>query len=56
MAAALAEKNIPVFAWRGETEDDFWWCIDRCIAGMYVIGQIIILVLHDSALKSPMSV
>ena len=31
VAAALAEKNIPVFAWRGESEDDFWWCIDRCI-------------------------
>lgn len=31
VAAALAENNIPVFAWRGETEEDFWWCIDRCI-------------------------
>ena len=35
VAAALAEKNIPIFAWRGETEDDFWWCIDRCIGGIY---------------------
>ena len=32
VAAALAERNIPVFAWRGETEEDFWWCIDRCIS------------------------
>ena len=31
IAAAVAENNIPVFAWKGETEDDFWWCIDRCI-------------------------
>lgn len=31
MAAALAESNIPIFAWRGETEEDFWWCIDRCV-------------------------
>ncbi|XP_043217790.1 adenosylhomocysteinase-like 1 isoform X2 [Amphibalanus amphitrite] len=31
VAAALAEKSIPVFAWRGETEEDFWWCIDKCI-------------------------
>ena len=32
VAAALAEKGVPVFAWRGEDEDDFWWCIDRCIS------------------------
>jgi len=32
VAAALAEKSVPVFAWRGEDEDDFWWCIDRCIS------------------------
>ncbi|KAM7356523.1 adenosylhomocysteinase like 1 [Cochliomyia hominivorax] len=31
VAAALAEANIPIFAWRGETEEDFWWCIDRCV-------------------------
>lgn len=31
MAAALAESGIPIFAWRGETEEDFWWCIDRCV-------------------------
>ncbi|EDW36753.1 GL18434 [Drosophila persimilis] len=31
VAAALAESNIPIFAWRGETEEDFWWCIDRCV-------------------------
>lgn len=32
VAAALAENSIPVFAWRGESEDDFWWCIDKCIS------------------------
>lgn len=32
VAAALAEGGISVFAWRGESEDDFWWCIDRCVA------------------------
>lgn len=31
VAAALAEKGVPIFAWRGETEEDFWWCLDRCI-------------------------
>lgn len=23
--------GVAVFAWKGESEDDFWWCIDRCI-------------------------
>uniref|UniRef100_A0A3Q2ZUG3 S-adenosylhomocysteine hydrolase-like protein 1 n=3 Tax=Kryptolebias marmoratus TaxID=37003 RepID=A0A3Q2ZUG3_KRYMA len=32
VAAALAEGGISVFAWKGESEDDFWWCIDRCVA------------------------
>ncbi|XP_022246558.1 putative adenosylhomocysteinase 3 [Limulus polyphemus] len=31
VAAALAEAGISVFAWKGETEEDFWWCIDRCV-------------------------
>ncbi|EDW78738.1 uncharacterized protein Dwil_GK12540 [Drosophila willistoni] len=31
VAAALAESGIPIFAWRAETEEDFWWCIDRCV-------------------------
>ncbi len=31
VAAALAEASVPVFAWKGETEDDFWWCIEKCI-------------------------
>ncbi|CAJ0946618.1 unnamed protein product [Ranitomeya imitator] len=31
VAAALAEIGVPVFSWKGESEDDFWWCIDRCV-------------------------
>ncbi|RXG70854.1 putative adenosylhomocysteinase 3, partial [Armadillidium vulgare] len=31
VAAALAEASVPVFAWRGESEEDFWWCIDKSI-------------------------
>ncbi|KAG7521803.1 S-adenosylhomocysteine hydrolase 1 isoform X1 [Solea senegalensis] len=31
VAAALAEGGVSVFAWRGESEDDFWWCIDQCV-------------------------
>ncbi|PAA59333.1 hypothetical protein BOX15_Mlig021443g1, partial [Macrostomum lignano] len=31
VAAALAEADIPIFAWRGESDEDFWWCIEQCI-------------------------
>ncbi|MBN3303117.1 SAHH3 Adenosylhomocysteinase, partial [Amia calva] len=31
VAAALSEAGVSVFAWKGESEDDFWWCIDRCV-------------------------
>ncbi|XP_062856136.1 adenosylhomocysteinase like 2a [Trichomycterus rosablanca] len=31
VAAALAEAGVPVFAWKGESEDDYFWCIDRCV-------------------------
>ncbi|XP_046991738.1 adenosylhomocysteinase-like 1 isoform X1 [Schistocerca americana] len=31
VAAALAEAGFPIFAWRGESEEDFWWCIDKCV-------------------------
>ena len=32
-AAAIAKKNIPVFAWKGESEEEFWWCIEQTITG-----------------------
>lgn len=32
-AAAMAEADIPTFAWKGETEEEFWWCIDQSIFG-----------------------
>ena len=32
-AAAIAIKNIPVFAWKGETDEEFWWCIEQTIRG-----------------------
>ncbi|OQV18328.1 putative adenosylhomocysteinase 3 [Hypsibius exemplaris] len=33
IASALAEAGVPVFAWRGQTEVDFWWCIDKVVCG-----------------------
>ena len=32
-AAAIAKEGIPVFAWKGETEEEFWWCIEQTING-----------------------
>ena len=32
-AAAIAAAGIPVFAWKGETEEEFWWCIEQTITG-----------------------
>jgi adenosylhomocysteinase len=32
-AAAIAKKGISVFAWKGETEEEYWWCIEQTING-----------------------
>ena len=32
-AAALANKGIPIFAWKGQTEEEAWWCIEQTIHG-----------------------
>jgi len=32
-AAAMAAANIPTFAWKGENEEEFWWCIEQTIFG-----------------------
>ena len=32
-AAAMAAAGIPVFAWKGETEEEYWWCVEQTIRG-----------------------
>ncbi len=32
-AAAMAAQGVPVFAWKGETEEEFWWCIEQTLIG-----------------------
>ncbi|MGF1627298.1 MAG: adenosylhomocysteinase [Alphaproteobacteria bacterium] len=32
-AAAVAERGVPVFAWKGMSEEEFWWAIDQTILG-----------------------
>ena len=32
-AAAIAAAGIPVFAWKGMNEEEFWWCIEQTVKG-----------------------
>ena len=32
-AAAIVKTGIPVYAWKGETEEEYWWCIKQTIEG-----------------------
>lgn len=32
-AAAIAAQDIPVFAWKGESEEEYWWCVEQTIMG-----------------------
>ena len=32
-AAAIAAIGVPVFAWKGESEEEYWWCVEQTIRG-----------------------
>lgn len=32
-AAAIAQTGVPVFAWKGETEEEYWWCVEQTLSG-----------------------
>src|ERR1700745_1872690 len=32
-AAAIAARGIPVFAWKGESEEEYDWCIEQTVRG-----------------------
>ena len=32
-AAAIAAKGVPVFAWKGMNDEEFWWCIEQTLSG-----------------------
>ncbi|RUR19260.1 adenosylhomocysteinase [Legionella sp. km535] len=32
-ASAIADAGIPVFAWKGETEEEYWWCVEQTLTG-----------------------
>ena len=54
-AAAIATTGVPVFAWKGESEDEYWWCIEQTINGpdgwrpnmILDDGGDLTLILHD---------
>ncbi len=32
-ASAIAAAGVPVFAWKGETEEEYWWCVEQTVKG-----------------------
>jgi len=32
-ASAMAAAGVPVFAWKGETEAEYWWCVEQSLQG-----------------------
>ena len=32
-ASAIADAGIPVFAWKGMSDEEFWWCIEQTLSG-----------------------
>lgn len=54
-AAAIAASGVPVFAWKGESEEEYWWCVEQTINGpdgwqpnmVLDDGGDLTLVLHD---------
>ena len=45
-AAGIAATGVPVFAWKGETEEEYLWCIDQTIKG-FAGGQPLNMILDD---------
>lgn len=44
-AAAIAETDVPVFAWKGETLEEYWWCTRQAMA--FPDGQTLNLIVDD---------
>jgi adenosylhomocysteinase len=42
-AAAVAATGVPVFAWKGETEEEYWWCTEQTLAWKDYSGPNMIL-------------
>ncbi|MFN8389012.1 MAG: adenosylhomocysteinase [Bdellovibrionota bacterium] len=44
-AAAIAAAGIPVFAWKGETEEEYWWCVEQSLK--FSDGKYLNMILDD---------
>jgi len=44
-AAAIAKTGVPVYAWKGETDEEYIWCIDQTI--YFADGQPLNMILDD---------
>ena len=45
-AAAIAAAGIPVFAWKGQNEEEFWWCVEQTLYA-FEGGQPLNMILDD---------
>lgn len=44
-AAAIADSGVPVYAWKGETEEEYWWCVEQTI--FFEDGEPLNMILDD---------
>ena len=44
-AAAIAVTGVPVYAWKGETEEEYWWCVEQTL--VFSDGQPLNMILDD---------
>jgi adenosylhomocysteinase len=44
-AAAIAATGVPVYAWKGETEDEYWWCVEQTL--IFPDGKPLNMILDD---------
>ncbi|TYP94013.1 adenosylhomocysteinase [Fodinibius salinus] len=44
-AAAIADQDIPVYAWKGMNEEEFWWCIEQTL--FFEDGEPLNMILDD---------
>ena len=42
-AAAIAKRGVPVYAWKGETDEEYIWCIEQTL--VFPDGQVCIKIL-----------
>ncbi|WP_372635531.1 adenosylhomocysteinase [Fodinibius sp.] len=44
-AAAIADSGVPVYAWKGETEEEYWWCVEQTL--LFEDGEPLNMILDD---------